>query len=30
MEEKAKRIGKFNIVNIIAAILIVAVVAFMG
>ena len=30
MEEKAKRIGKFNIVDIIAVILIVAVVAFVG
>lgn len=30
MEEKAKRVGKFNIVDIIAVILIVAVVAFVG
>ena len=30
MEETAKRIGKFNIVDIIAVILIVAVVAFVG
>ena len=30
MEQKAKRIGKFNVVDIIAVILIVAVVAFVG
>lgn len=30
MEEKAKRVGRFNIVDIIAVILIVAVVAFVG
>ena len=30
MEQKAKRIGKFNIIDIIAVILIVAVLAFAG
>ena len=30
MEQKAKRIGKFNIIDIIAVILILAVLAFVG